>query len=123
MAKWGRKHYGITEQDDRKAIRQLAAILMGKQDAGAFRPVKLAANKKLKSAPVTVELPENFISKRSFRPKAKADGFYDSWEWKTLRYKVLKKHGAKCMFVRQDSGRWRENMRRSYQAEGPVSRV
>lgn len=97
MAKWGRKHYGITEQDDRKAIRQLAAILMGKQDAGAFRPVKLVTKKKLKSAPVTVELPENFISKRRFRPKAKADGFYDSWEWKTLRYKVLKKHGAKCM--------------------------
>lgn len=44
----------------------------------------VAANKKLKSSPVTVELPENFISKRSFRPKVK-DGFYDSWEWKALR--------------------------------------
>lgn len=98
MAKWGRKHYGITEPDDKKAIRLLTVILMGKQEAGAFKPVTLRANKKLKSAPVTVELPDNLtVRRKSPCNPRRADSFYDSWAWKTLRYKVLKRHGARCM--------------------------
>lgn len=29
--------------------------------------------------------------------KVRGDKFYDSWEWKKLRYKVILKHGRQCM--------------------------
>lgn len=94
MAKWGRRHYGITEQNDKKAIRQLAVILMGKERTGAFKPVSVRRNRKIKSKPVSVVIPGNVTS----RVGKKKDGdFYESWEWKRVRYEILKEHGAKCM--------------------------
>ena len=39
-------------------------------------------------------------TKQKYRPKRKKpkiDDFYRSYEWATLRFKVLKKYGAECM--------------------------
>ena len=74
MAAWGRRHYGIVHPDDKAACKLLAAILMGKERKGAFRRVEA----KKSSAKVQ-------------------DQFYESWDWKRVRYEVLKEHGAKCM--------------------------
>ncbi len=35
--------------------------------------------------------------------KSKDADFYASWEWKQLRYEVLRKHGARCMLCGADS--------------------
>lgn len=96
MARWGRKHYGVDAGNDKKAIKQLAVILMGKQRQGAFKPVTTVRWKKVKSCETTVVMPGNGGTRQKKRSK-KFDSFYDSWEWKKLRYQVLKKHGAKCM--------------------------
>lgn len=96
MARWGRKHYGVDAGNDKKAIKQLAVILMGKQRQGAFKPVTTVRWKNVKSCETTVVMPGGGRTRQKKRSK-KFDSFYDSWEWKKLRYQVLKKHGAKCM--------------------------
>jgi len=37
------------------------------------------------------------ISKRNKRKKAKSNRFLKSWEWTTLRYKMLQKYDRRCM--------------------------
>lgn len=85
MARWGRSFYGITEKDDKKAIKKLAIILMGMNKNCSYNHAHSCKNR-------------NSLSRnKTNTSKVSSDGFYDSWEWKTLRYKVIKKYGARCM--------------------------
>lgn len=89
MAKWGRRFYGITESDDKKACRELAFILMGKENQDAFKKVRV----RKKSSPV------NNVMGTPSKPRKPLckDSFYESWAWKRVRYEALKIHGARCM--------------------------
>lgn len=129
IAIWARENYKITAQDNLTAVRQLAVILLDKQEKGFFKEVTLKYRNKIKSKRCLVVIPDKFgeininckyakteneDNKFIFEHKAKKEGikqniptqkkdkqniydFYETWEWKTLRYKVLKKYGAKCM--------------------------
>lgn len=94
MASWGRKHYGITGKTDKAVCRKLAGMLMGKQAEGTFKPVVIRTRKAnaIERQAVSACRPAKNPVKR-----LSAKDFYDSWEWKTVRYQALKKHGATCM--------------------------
>ena len=99
MAAWGRLHYGVTAKDNKKACKELAALLMGKQSEGAFKPVvvwKYKNTKKPSPVPAQTSHPQQPKSKiiPAWRNPQK---FYASWEWKKARYQVLQRFGAKCM--------------------------
>ena len=51
--------------------------------------------------PYNKKLDEKFCSmfcyNKLMRPKRVMDSFFNSWEWRSLRYTVLKKYGSTCM--------------------------
>ena len=94
MSAWGRKHYGITGKTDKAVCRKLAAMLMGKQAEGIFKPVVVRTRKG--SATDLQAVPSGKPANKPAK-RLSAKDFYDSWEWKTARYQALKKHGATCM--------------------------
>ncbi len=66
----------------------------GKQ---TFVPMKCLQDKKSKSE----KKKERNQPKSKKKPKLRKD-FYDSWEWKQVRYQALMKHGAICMLCGAD---------------------
>ena len=95
MAGWGRRNYSVDGKTDKAVCRKLAALLQGKQASGAFEPVKIRRSAvKTQQAKVPQQQSDG---KQRVNRKQSANDFYDSWEWKTVRYKALKKYGPTCM--------------------------
>ena len=95
MSSWGRRHYGVTAKDDKRACKELAAILMGKQAEGAFRPV--VVRKKVTGERLLVMPPTQQAKPKKAPAWRNPQEFYSSWEWKKARYQALQRYGAKCM--------------------------
>lgn len=100
LKKFMRKH-GLEPSDDihicAHRINEKGVSIINNVDGRNFGSLKVELCGIVKRDRDGCDISQGVTGTGAVKAKKKSDNFYKSWEWKKLRFEVLKYYGAKCM--------------------------